>query len=387
MRKASGARARRALHAELLARAHAKAAAEAQGAKASIDVGNVTIKEAARLLDVAPSTLRYWEEIGLIESYRRAGSNYRTYSLHDLFEASSIAFFRKMGVPVKTIAKMRSNSLDQIIETLEGTSEHLAQQIERLTAIRDQVEVQRVLAQHAHELIDGGVREACPTALRLLTYNPELVWQRETLLRDSQRYAVLVRADAPDVTVEACMDFVGSETPARYIAPSAAADAVVSEGAEGADAVAGETEGAGATGGKAAKGAQAEEAGEAQAAKGARADASAEVSSLGQGAVKSKAGAGNGEVAAKKKAAGSVPAEERVSVLWDREDATAHNIVFFEGVAFAEKGERVHLDMTPLFESAREAGHVPLYAIGHFLVTADFNGRKDCYRVWVACEG
>lgn len=309
MRKASGARARRALHAELLARAHAKAAAEAQGAKASIDVGNVTIKEAARLLDVAPSTLRYWEEIGLIESYRRAGSNYRTYSLHDLFEASSIAFFRKMGVPVKTIAKMRSNSLDQIIEMLEGTSEHLAQQIERLTSIRDQVEVQRVLAQHAHELIDGGVREACPTALRLLTYNPELVWQRETLLRDSQRYAVLVRADAPDVTVEACMDFVGSETPACYIAPSAAADA--------ADAA----------------------------------------------------------------------AEEQVSVLWDREDATAHNIVFFEGVAFAEKGERVHLDMTPLFESAREAGHVPLYAIGHFLVTADFNGRKDCYRVWVACEG
>lgn len=382
MRKASGARARRALHAELLARAHAKAAAQAQDAKASIDVGNVTIKEAARLLDVAPSTLRYWEEIGLIESYRRAGSNYRTYSLHDLFEASSIAFFRKMGVPVKTIAKMRSNSLDQIIETLEGTSEHLAQQIERLTAIRDQVEVQRVLAQHAHELIDGGVREACPTALRLLTYNPELVWQRETLLRDSQRYAVLVRADAPDVTVEACMDFVGSETPACYIASSAAAEA--------ADAAAGEGVEAGvATEGKAAKGAQADAAAgvAGTAAKGAQADASAEVSSSGQGAAKSKAGAGNGEGAAKKKAANSVPAEEQVSVLWDREDATAHNIVFFEGVAFAEKGERVHLDMTPLFESAREAGHVPLYAIGHFLVTADFNGRKDCYRVWVACEG
>lgn len=385
MRKASGARARRALHAELLARAHAKAAAEAQGAKASNDVGNVTIKEAARLLDVAPSTLRYWEEIGLIESYRRAGSNYRTYSLHDLFEASSIAFFRKMGVPVKTIAKMRSNSLDQIIETLEGTSEHLAQQIDRLTAIRDQVEAQRVLAQHAHELIDGGVREACPTALRLLTYNPELVWQRETLLRDSQRYAVLVRADALDVTVEACMDFVGSETPARYIAPSAAAEAA--DGAAAAAASA--TEEAGVAG-VAASRTEGEAAGGAEVAKGARADAPAGDSSLGQGAAKPKAGAGGGEGGAKKKAANSVPAvpaEEQVSVLWDREDATAHNIVFFEGVAFAEKGERVHLDMTPLFESAREAGHVPLYAIGHFLVTADFNGRKDCYRVWVACEG
>ena len=375
MRKASGARARKALHAELLARAHAKAAAEAQGAKASTDVGNVTIKEAARLLDVAPSTLRYWEEIGLIESYRRAGSNYRTYSLHDLFEASSIAFFRKMGVPVKTIAKMRSNSLDQIIETLEGTSEHLAQQIDRLTAIRDQVEVQRVLAQHAHELIDGGVREACPTALRLLTYNPELVWQRETLLRDSQRYAVLVRADAPDVTVEACMDFVGSETPACYIAPGAAPGAADGAAGEGADATEGEVaEGAEASGG-------------AEVAKGARAEASAGASSSGRGAAKPKAGAANGEGDAKKKAANSVPAEEQVSVLWDREDAMAHNIVFFEGVAFAEKGERVHLDMTPLFESARDAGHVPLYAIGHFLVTADFNGRKDCYRVWVACEG
>ena len=29
---------------------------------------------------------------------------------------------------------------------------------------------------------------------------------------------------------------------------------------------------------------------------------------------------------------------------------------------------------------AKKAGHNPLYAIAHFLVSADFNGQKDCYR-------
>lgn len=38
-----------------------------------------------------------------------------------------------------------------------------------------------------------------------------------------------------------------------------------------------------------------------------------------------------------------------------------------------------------LFEAARRMGRTPLYALAHFLITANFGERKDCYRVWVAC--
>ena len=62
------------------------------------------IKDAARYLGVAPSTLRYWEREGLVRAGRNRGNDYRQYALHDLIDASEIAFYRRLGVPVRELA-------------------------------------------------------------------------------------------------------------------------------------------------------------------------------------------------------------------------------------------------------------------------------------------
>lgn len=257
------------------------------------EAGSVTIKEAAKLLNVAPSTLRYWEDEGLIRSVRRPNSNYRTYSLHDLFEASYIAFFRNMDVTVKTLAKNQDDTLEEIISMLDATQEVVTKRITRLKRISDRLQTQRTLAMHAVDLIDQGVREACPTAVRFVAYNPESPEQRKALLRDTQRYAVLIDAAAPSVMQVGCMEFASDEA--------------------------------------------------------------------------------------------SSTKEEAESVLWQREEALSQGIQFFEGVGFSEKGGEVNIEVESLFAQARKAGHTPLYALAHFLVTANVGGRKDCYRVWIAC--
>ena len=66
------------------------------------------IKEAARYLGVASSTLRDWESEGLVQAGRGEANGYRQYSLHDLIEASEIAFYRKLGVPVKELRGYRA---------------------------------------------------------------------------------------------------------------------------------------------------------------------------------------------------------------------------------------------------------------------------------------
>lgn len=86
-----------------------------------VQARNCTIKEAAQLLDVAPSTLRYWEDEGLVTSARSATGNYRSYSIRDLFGASYVAFFRNMGVPVKTLTASQNDSLEGIAGMLEAT--------------------------------------------------------------------------------------------------------------------------------------------------------------------------------------------------------------------------------------------------------------------------
>lgn len=169
-----------------------------------------SIKEAAQLLDVAPSTLRYWEEIGLIHSERSKEGNYRQYSLRSLFEASDVAFLRKMGVSIKSIEKSRSYSLTDMVEVLDATKTTLESRINALQIILKRLNHQRKLGEHALELFDRGIAPAKPAAIRLIQYDPTSQRQLKTLIKDMQRYAFFIRADDLDNPIEACVDFAGS---------------------------------------------------------------------------------------------------------------------------------------------------------------------------------
>lgn len=77
---------------------------------------------------------------------------------------------------------------------------------------------------------------------------------------------------------------------------------------------------------------------------------------------------------------------EAPDILWDRKEEARAGVTYYEGVAFSEKGGFVFVDASRLFAEVRACGAEPLYALAHFLVSANFDGRKDCYRVWVACR-
>ena len=94
------------------------------------------IKEAARYLGVASSTLRYWESEGLVQAGRGEANGYRQYSLHDLIEASEIAFYRKLGVPVKELRGYRALSARSLDEALARTEDGVEQRIAELEATK-----------------------------------------------------------------------------------------------------------------------------------------------------------------------------------------------------------------------------------------------------------
>jgi len=48
------------------------------------NVGFVSVKEAAAILDVAPNTIRAWGANGKITEYRHPANNYRLYKRHEL---------------------------------------------------------------------------------------------------------------------------------------------------------------------------------------------------------------------------------------------------------------------------------------------------------------
>ena len=103
------------------------------------------IKEAARYLGVASSTLRYWESEGLVQAGRGEANGYRQYSLHDLIEASEIAFYRKLGVPVKELRGYRALSARSLDEALARTEDGVEQRIAELEATKARLARQRAL--------------------------------------------------------------------------------------------------------------------------------------------------------------------------------------------------------------------------------------------------
>lgn len=164
------------------------------------------IGDAARYLDVAPSTLRYWESEGLVRTERNPENDYRQYSLHSLIDASEIAFYRKLGVSVKELKGYHDLTIEALDDTLERTATDLARRIAELDSMKLQLEKQQELNAIAKDLAEHGARFSAPavTQLRALDYRMPEIWQ--LLVSEPWRYGILIEAAHPETIVEALAD-------------------------------------------------------------------------------------------------------------------------------------------------------------------------------------
>ena len=67
--------------------------------------GFVTVKQAAKILDVAPNTVRAWGAAGKITEYRHPANSYRLYKRHDLealMKSVRLPSTRKAGKKIET---------------------------------------------------------------------------------------------------------------------------------------------------------------------------------------------------------------------------------------------------------------------------------------------
>ena len=79
-----------------------------------------TIQEFAQLAGVSTRTLRYYDEIGLLNPARTNSSGYRIYGPSEVSRLQQILFYRELGVNLETIKEiMNSASYDAILALKE----------------------------------------------------------------------------------------------------------------------------------------------------------------------------------------------------------------------------------------------------------------------------
>ena len=70
-----------------------------------------TIGEVARMMNIAPSTLRYYEKEGLLSLGVRGSNGQRTYTDDDIATLSIIEYLKFCGLPLKEIRSWRNSQI------------------------------------------------------------------------------------------------------------------------------------------------------------------------------------------------------------------------------------------------------------------------------------
>ena len=94
-----------------------------------------TIKEIADLADVTTRTIRYYNEIGLLDPALIGDNGYRYYDQDSLLRLQQILFFRELEVPLKEIQLIMSGPDYNLLSALENHRSALQAKVSRLGAL------------------------------------------------------------------------------------------------------------------------------------------------------------------------------------------------------------------------------------------------------------
>lgn len=97
-----------------------------------------TITEISREMNLSTRTLRYYEQIGLIESIKKDDYAYRTYDEATVIRLRQILLLRKLRIPLKQIALiLKSENTASIIDAFQEKLAEVDDEITALSTLRD----------------------------------------------------------------------------------------------------------------------------------------------------------------------------------------------------------------------------------------------------------
>lgn len=97
-----------------------------------------TISEISRVMNISTRTLRYYEQIGLIESIKKDDYAYRAYDEATVTRLQQILVLRKLRIPLKQIAMiLKSENTAAIIDAFQQNLAEVDDEITALSTIRN----------------------------------------------------------------------------------------------------------------------------------------------------------------------------------------------------------------------------------------------------------
>ena len=129
-----------------------------------------SIKEIAQLYQLPKSTLRYWEEKGLIHPSRNQANSYRIYDLKELIDIGDIAFYRNLNVPIKVLKKYRDMNYQQLSNMVTAAEASVLKQMDELNAIKKGLQERKEKLALINSLPSLNYQREQPDMEKMITY-------------------------------------------------------------------------------------------------------------------------------------------------------------------------------------------------------------------------
>lgn len=142
--------------------------------------GSFTIGELSKILGIEKSTLRYWDQNGLISLGRNNDNNYREYSKKSVIEISDIAFYRSINMPIKKLKNLNVMKTNELESTLEEMEENLAKEIEALETKKRTVQWRQEHIKEYYALLEAPYQRSEPdmTCMVQFDFHNKNVWSQ-----------------------------------------------------------------------------------------------------------------------------------------------------------------------------------------------------------------
>lgn len=90
-----------------------------------------SVGQVSKLLGVSRDTLKFYEDKGLVNPKKNAENGYREYNQFDIYDITTINFYREMDIEIKKIQEIRKNkSIDDLESLLEEKEQDILDEIE-----------------------------------------------------------------------------------------------------------------------------------------------------------------------------------------------------------------------------------------------------------------
>ncbi len=152
------------------------------------------ISQVADLFHIAPSSLRYWDEKGLLRFERNEDNQYRVPSFQTLMDLCDVLLYRSLSLPLKKIGELPEMSLEELSTTLKESQEQLELRIRQWSDSLPKIRSKLEMIHRLEELraLPFTVEElALPAVCRLSFEDPRMI---ELYVNDPHQATVVLPA-------------------------------------------------------------------------------------------------------------------------------------------------------------------------------------------------